>query len=137
MRLEGSLTRSRVKFCDSPMMRASSRAALELGLIAGGDDGERVDLLILAVAFVVVGIEVADEGAFDDGLDGACVGGQSLSGIPCGVMKAKLRRPRDFSVRTAAPARLRRSKAEKLLGFAAADQKQALGFELRRDGAAA
>ena len=36
------------------------------GLIAAGDDGERIDLLVLAVALVVVGIEVADECAFDD-----------------------------------------------------------------------
>ena len=69
MRLEGSFTRSRVKFCDSPTMRASSIAFCKLGLIAACNDGEGVNLLVLAVALVVVGIEVADEGAFDDRLD--------------------------------------------------------------------
>ncbi len=70
MRLEGSLTRSRVKFWDSPMMRASFAAFSSALLIAAGDDGERVNLLIFAIALVIVGIEVADERAFDDGAYG-------------------------------------------------------------------
>ena len=45
------------------------RAVCSLALIAAGDHGERIDLLVLAIALVVVGIEVADERAFHDGLD--------------------------------------------------------------------
>ena len=40
---------------------------MQLGLVAASDDGERVDLLILAVALVVIGIEVADKRAFHNG----------------------------------------------------------------------
>ncbi len=68
MRLEGSLTRSRVKFCDSPMICASFGGFFERGFIgvAAGEDGKCINLLIFAVAAVVVGIEVADQRALDD-----------------------------------------------------------------------
>ena len=67
MRLEGSFTRSRVKFCDSPMICASFAAFSRAALVSAGDDGECVNLLILAVAAVIVGIEIPDMRAFDDG----------------------------------------------------------------------
>ena len=45
------------------------------------NEGEFVDALVLAVAAVFVGIEVADEGAFDHGLDGVGrAGGQLAAG---------------------------------------------------------
>ena len=70
MRLEGSLTRSRVKFWDSPMICASVAAFSSAALVAAGDDGDGINLLIFAVAAVVVGIEVADVRSFDDSAHG-------------------------------------------------------------------
>ena len=46
-----------------------------------------------------------------------------------GRAKAKLRMLLPFRVRTAAPASLRNSAAEKVLGLAAADEEQAFGFQ--------
>ena len=69
MRLEGSLTRSRVKFCDSATMRPICMAlsnAFVSPAVFMHDDGDGVDLFVLAIALVVVGIEVANESAFHD-----------------------------------------------------------------------
>jgi hypothetical protein len=105
MRLEGSFTRSRVKFCDSPMTLRFVRGLFERSMVgvAAGEDRKRVNLLIFAVAAVVVGIEVADQRTLHNRPHGF------FRGMMGGAMKAKLRIPRDLSVRTAAPARRRRS----------------------------
>ncbi len=91
-----------LRLADDAALR--SRAFFErlLVLVAAGDDGQLLDLLIFAVAAVVVGIEVADQRAFDDGL------ARVLRRECWAGMKAKLRRPLALSVRTAAPA-MRRS----------------------------
>ena len=123
MRLPGSFTRSRVKFCASPMMRPCSSAAVQRFFAVAPEVtiDKLVDLLVLPIALVIIGIEVADVSAFDDRFNSVrhattmedwCVTGAAECASPvqeCGATKAKLFRSFAFSVRTAAPASLRSS----------------------------
>ena len=95
--------------------------------VSASDNRERIDLLILAVAPVVIGIEVADVARLRRWP--APLLRQEYSG---GAMNAKLRIPRDFKVRTAAPAIRRKLVGGELFRCAAADQQKALGFESGR-----
>ena len=100
---------------------------LQLGLIAASDDGERVDLLVLAIALVVVGIEVADKCAFDDGFD-------RVFSFQAGLGREEREAAQAFRFECAhgsagEPAQVECGKA---FGFAAAQKQQPLGFQFRR-----
>ena len=133
MRLEGSLTRSRVKFCDSATMRPASQGALPEALVSPcDDDGDArqfsglVLVFILAVALVVVGIEVADESAFDDGAN--AVMRRELRCLRHAT-KAKLRMLLRFQRAHGGAGELAQIGGGKILGFASAKQEQAFGFQ--------
>ena len=125
MRLEGSFTSSRVKFCDSPMMRASSSARCSLALVAAGDDREGVNGLVFAVALVGVGIEITDECAFHNGFD--CVRG----------LQSVFRSDEGEAAQAAGLERAHGSSGEaaqigsgESLAVATAEQQQSLGLQL-------
>ena len=124
MRLEGSLTRSRVKFCDSPMMRASSSAACSLALIAVGDHGELVDLLILAIALV----GSRRRSCRRRRLRRSALTASRRSAPICGAAKAKLRRPRDFQRAHGGSGQRRKSKPEKIRALPPPSSSRRLAF---------
>ncbi len=98
------------------MMRASSDRRLQIAL---RDHGQRVDLLVLAIALVVVGLEVAHEPALDDG-PGGIFGGNALGrGEGEAAETARLQRAHRGS------GQLAQVGGRELAGFAAADEQQA------------
>ena len=100
---------------------------LQLGLIAASDDGQRVNLLVLAIALVVVGIEVADERAFHDGLD------RVLHLQPgFGREEGEAAQPLRFERAHGGASEAAQVECRKGLGFAAAEQQQSFGFQFRR-----
>ena len=127
MRLPGSFTNSRVKFCDSPMMRASSIAFCKSGLVAARDHrhGNRSS----------------------DPCDRSCrcrdrnCRRMRLRRSPSPLVRhrcfrqaremRKLRMPFGLRIASGSAASLRNSEAVKVLRLAAADQQQALRFQLR------
>ena len=96
-------------------------------MIAAGDDGEGVDLLVLAVALVVVGIEVADECAFDDRLDGIFCLEPRFRGD-----EGKAAHALGFERSDGSAGKAAQFERGKILGFAAAQKQQPLGFQFRR-----
>ena len=60
-----------LRLADDAALLHRGASAISRSRLVRSDD-EFVDLLVLAVALVVVGIEVADERAFDHRLDGVC-----------------------------------------------------------------
>ncbi len=71
------------------MMRPCSIAVFAEFLIRAfrSDDDQLVDLLILAIAPVVIGLEVADERAFDDCLGGVVDGARHDEGEALQVLR--------------------------------------------------
>ena len=112
---EGSLIRSRAKFCDSAMTRPCSMAACEVRAEAGVETAERngLDLALLLFGAVFVRFEIGDDQPFDHGLRG------SGAALAFAREKSEFLTPRDFRWRNAVPAILRRSETANFSGLPA------------------
>src|SRR6266436_445355 len=96
--------------------------------IAWHDNGDGVDLLVLlvAVAFVVARIEVADEGAFDDCAQSLARGNGGL-----GYDEGEAADAFAFQSTHSGAGELAQFRCRKSLGFAAADEEQPFRFQPR------
>ena len=112
-----------LRFADNASLVHGS---LYAGLVAMRHHGQSIDVLVLAIALVGIGIEVAYECAFDNGFY------RIFTGDIVGSNKSKAAKPASFQGTHRSPCQSAQFEGRKILGLATTQKQQALGLQLGR-----